>query len=96
MELEEQIRLLTGNTNNELISLIISKCKDEISAYTKKEYMTNFDNVCVDMAVIKLNRIGTEGLSTQGYSGVSESYIDGYPAEIMKQLDSFKKKWGAL
>ena len=43
------------------------------------------------IAVIKLNRINTEGLASQGYSGVSESYIDGYPAEIQAVLNRKRK-----
>ena len=99
----EQIKLLSGNTNEALISLIIDKTMIEISDYRKMDFdicNERMTNVLVDMAVVKLNRFGTEGLSSQSYSGVSESYIDEYPHYILKQLNSIKysknKKWGIL
>ncbi|WP_312047579.1 phage head-tail connector protein [Anaerotignum sp.] len=96
MELKEQVKLITGNINDDLISLVLDKAKAEISAYLNLDYDTRYDNMAVDIAVLKVNRLGCDGLSAQGYSGASESYIDGYPQEIKMQLDKFKKKWGAL
>lgn len=96
MELVEQVKLITGNTNNELIVLMLGKAKSEISAYLGQEYDTKYDNIAVDIAVVKLNRLGAEGLASQGYSGASETYLEGYPKEIMQQLDGFKRKWGML
>ena len=96
MTLEEQIILLTGRTDSALISLILEKVKQEISTYLKQEYNDKFNNVAVDMAIVKLNRLKTEGLTSQSYSGVSESYTDDYPEYILKQLNSFKKKWGIV
>ena len=43
------------------------------------------------IAIIKLNRINTEGLASQSYSGVSESYIDGYPQDILSILNRKRK-----
>jgi hypothetical protein len=47
--------------------------------------------VAEEIAVIKLYRLGTEGLSNQSYSGISEGYIDGYPDTIKKILNSKRK-----
>ena len=43
------------------------------------------------IAVIKLNRMNTEGLDSQSFSGVSESYTDGYPADILAVLNKKRK-----
>ena len=96
MELKEQVKLITGNADDGLISLMLDKAKAEIESYLNVGYDTKHDNIAVDIAVLKINRLGSEGLSSQGYSGASESYIDGFPQEIRMQLDRFKKKWGAL
>lgn len=103
MDILEQVKILSSNTNEALISLLIDKTKIEISEYTKISFDENnaaMQNVLSDIVVIKLNRLGTEGLSSQSYSGVSESYIDEYPQSIIKQLNSIKysnsKKWGIL
>ena len=103
MDILEQIKILSGNTNEALISLLIDKTKIEISDYIKNSFdesNSSMLNVLTDIVVIKLNRFGTEGLSSQSYSGVSESYINEYPQSIIKQLDSIKyssnKRWGIL
>ena len=96
MELKEQVKLLTGNTNEDLISLILEKAKAEIVDYVKQDYNTRFDNLAVDIAVIKINRLGSEGLSSQGYSGVTENYLDGYPQDILNRLNNIKKRWGMV
>lgn len=43
------------------------------------------------MALVKLNRYGAEGVASQGFSGVSESYLDGYPEEIRSVLRRYRK-----
>ena len=43
------------------------------------------------IAAIHLQRVGTEGLASQSFSGVSESFIDGYPADILAILNSKRK-----
>ena len=96
MELIEQVKLLTNNTNEQLISLLLEKAKAEICSYLKMEYSQVFDNITVDIAILKLNRLGAEGLSSQSYSGVSENYIEEYPPYIINQLNRYKKKWGIL
>lgn len=96
MELLEQIKLLTNKTDDKLIKLLIDRTKVELSTCLRKEYSDKFDNVLADMVIIKLNRLGTEGTSSQSYSGVSESYLDQYPDYIKKQLDALGRKVGFL
>lgn len=43
------------------------------------------------MAVIKLNRIDTDGLENQSYSGVSESYLNDYPEDIKRILNKKRR-----
>jgi hypothetical protein len=46
--------------------------------------------VC-DIAIIKLHRLNTEGLAAMSTGGVSETYVDGYPAEIKAILNRKRK-----
>ena len=43
------------------------------------------------MVVWRYNTLGTEGLSSENYSGVSYSYKGDYPDDIMQILRSYKK-----
>lgn len=45
----------------------------------------------LDIAVIKLYRIGTEAVASQSFSGVSESFLSGYPPHIISTLKRFRK-----
>lgn len=94
----EEVKLLTSKTDDNLISLILKKTIKEVEMYTNQKYNEKFNNVVVDIAIIKLNKLGTEGLISQSYSGVSESYIDNYPTYILNQLNKLKNKkgWGIL
>ena len=90
----EQIQILTKNTDGLVVELIFENVKKEIEHYIKKPYEDALESIAVEMAVIKLNRLGSEGLASQGYSGVSETYLEDYPISILRCLDSHKKKWG--
>lgn len=45
----------------------------------------------LDIAVIKLYRLGTEAVASQSFSGVSESFLSGYPAHIITILNRYRK-----
>ena len=63
----------------------------EVEEYCNREVDAALELVAEKIAVIKLNRINTEGLASQSYSGVGESYIDGYPQEITAVLNRKRK-----
>lgn len=44
-----------------------------------------------DIAIIKANKIGSEGLSSESYSGVSQSFIDGLPKDTLKKIKRLRK-----
>lgn len=86
----EEIKLLLGdaasNYTDAQIGLAYRLALAEVEAYCKREADAVLELVAENIAVIKLNRMNSEGLASQSYSGVSESYIDGYPAEIQAIL----------
>lgn len=81
----DNIKTLTGNTDEGLIQLLIDKTKKELAS-TGKTYDSTWDNVIEDIVIIKLNRLNHEGISSSSTNGFSESYIEGYPGYITKQL----------
>lgn len=82
----EEIKLLLGdaaaNYSDAQISLAYRLALAEVEAYTKRDADAVLELCAEQIAVIKLNRSGTEGLASQSYSGVSENYLDGYPEDI--------------
>ena len=91
----EEIKLLLGdaaaNYSDALIGLCAKQALAEVEAYCHRSADYELEVMAQRIAIIKLNRINTEGLSAQSYSGVSESYIDGYPEEIKEALKAKRK-----
>lgn len=93
----EEIKLLLGeaaaNFTEAQMSLAYRMAAADVEAYTRRKAESDvvLELTAARMAVVRLNRINTEGLASQSFSGVSESYIDGYPADIINILDSKRK-----
>ena len=91
----EEIRVLLGdaadNYTDAQIRLCVKWALAEVEAYCNRQVDYELELIAQKIAVIKLNRLNTEGLASQSYSGVSESYIDGYPAEILAVLNRKRK-----
>ena len=91
----EEIKILLGeaaaNFTDAQISLSYRLALTEVEEYTKREADTTLELMAAQIAVIKLNRSNTEGLTGQSYSGISENYLDGYPSEIVAVLNRKRK-----
>ena len=91
----DEIKLLLGdaasNYSDAQIGLALKLALAEVEAYCNRPVDYELEIIAEKIAVIKLNRMNTEGLASQSYSGVSESYIDGYPAEILTVLNRKRK-----
>ena len=91
----EEIKLLLGdaasNYSDAQISLAYKMALAEVEDYCGREPDEILVLMAERIAVVKLARLGTEGLAGQGFSGVSESYIDGYPADILAVLNRKRK-----
>lgn len=93
--MNEEIKLLLGdaasNFSDAQIGLCLKMALAEVESYCNRELDYELEVIAERIAVIKLNRLNTEGLASQSYSGVSESYIDGYPADILAVLNRKRK-----
>ena len=91
----EEIKILLGDAANNYteaqIALALKMAIIEVEDYCNRELDAALEYIAQRIAVIKLNRMSTEGLASQSYSGVTESYIDGYPAEILAVLNRKRK-----
>ena len=91
----EEIKIMLGeaaaNYTDAQINLAYRLSLTEVEEYCKRDVDVTMELVAGQIAVIKLNRLGTQGLVSQSMSGVSENYIDGYPAEIVAVLNRKRK-----
>ena len=91
----DEIKILLGdaaaNYTDAQIELCLKMAFAEVQGYCNRELDYELELIAQKIAIIKLNRLNTEGVSSQSYSGVSESYIDGYPADIKAVLNRKRK-----
>ena len=91
----EEIRLMLGDKaasfSDAQISLALKFASAEVEAYCGRELDGVLELMAEKIAVIKLNRINTEGLASQSFSGVAEAYTDGYPADVVAVLNRKRK-----
>lgn len=91
----DNIKLLLGaaaaNFTDAQITLALEMAKAEIEAYCNRVMDLELEMIAQRIATIKLMRMNTEGLQSQSFSGVSENYVDGYPADIMAVLNRKRK-----
>ena len=91
----DEIKVLLGdaasNFTDAQIGLCVKMALAEVEAYCNRAIDLELEMIAERIAVLKLLRMNSEGLTSQSFSGVSENYIDGYPADILAVLNRKRK-----
>lgn len=90
----DNIKLLLGlktDEKDELLELLISQATAEAKEYTNNNDTKRLSAAITKMVVYNYNRLGTEGLTGEGYSGVSYSYAADYPDSVVRLLNKCRK-----
>ena len=89
----ENIKILLGPVaegKDELLTLLLELATDDAINRTGNNDVLAMSSVITEMVIYKFNRLGTEGLDSENYSGISYSYTSDYPANILSALDAIK------
>lgn len=89
-------RLKARLDENELsdgkLQAIIDDVTLEVLADTNQSKLNaQLESAVISLSVIAVNRIGTEGLASEGYSGVSTSYLDDVPPRVASILNANRR-----
>lgn len=86
----DRLKKLTGEGDEVLLSLLLDDATAFVLSYTgRTRIVTGLEKAVRDLAVIALNRMGTEGESSR--SGGGESYsFDNAPKHIYDTLDRYR------
>lgn len=90
----EDVKLLLGLATDEkdsLLKVLLAQATAEAKAYTNNTNMAVLSPAITQMVVYKYNRLGTEGLNNESYSGESYNYAAEYPAAVMSLLKSCRR-----
>ena len=90
-ELKVMLSDAASNFTTAQLGLALKQALIGVGVYCDRKVGPELGLAAQRIAVIKLNRTNTEGLAAQSFSGVSESYIDGYPADILAVLNRKRK-----
>ena len=86
----ERLKILTGNNDEKLIGVLIDEAEAFVLGYTNRiKLVTGLEKAVRDLAVIALNRLGTEGETGRSEGGESSSF-DNAPRQIYDVLNRFR------
>ena len=86
----EKLKKLTGEKDDELLQILVEDATAWVLAYTNRtRLVSGLDKTVRDLAVIALNRMGTEGESARTGSGESYTFNDA-PRQIYDVLNRYR------
>lgn len=86
----EKLRKLTGETDTELLTLLLEEAEEFALSYTNRtRSVEGMKKPVRDLAVITLNRMGTEGESGRSEAGETYSF-DNAPKQIYDLLNKYR------
>ena len=95
MEILEKIKLMLGladTTKDVLLAMLAEDAKTEAVDYCNLSiYDVKLDSTLVKMVIQTYNKSITQGIATESFSGVSESYINGYTIDVIAMLNKNRK-----
>ena len=78
-------------SDGKLQEIIDDVTQEVLSDTNQPELNIQLSSAVVSLSVITVNRIGTEGLASEGYSGVSTSYLDDVPPRVASILNANRR-----
>ena len=74
------------------LQAIVEDVTQEVLADTNQSKLNiQLSSAVISLSVIAVNRLGTEGLASEGYSGVSTSYLDDVPPRVASILNANRR-----
>ena len=86
----ERVQTLTGEKDEDLIEILLDDAEAFVLSYTNRTRLkTGLEKAVRDLAVIALNRMGTEGEKSRS-EGVESYTFDDAPKQIYDTLNRYR------
>ena len=86
----ERVQTLTGEKDEDLIEILLDDAEALVLSYTNRTRLkTGLEKAVRDLAVIALNRMGTEGEKSRSEGGESYTFDDA-PKQIYDTLNRYR------
>lgn len=85
----EILKKVTGESDEELLSLLLQMAEEKILVLTRRsEMITPLKPTVRDMAIVAYNRLGMQGEASRSEGGISSSFN-----EVPKEIDAVIKQY---
>ena len=93
MGILDKVKLILGISDKDsLLTMLIDDCKSEVLDYCNLVvYDIKFDSTVTKMVVQNYNKSRIQGIASESFSGVSQSYINGYTADVIAILNKNRR-----
>jgi len=93
MDYLAKLRILIGRTDKDnILTILLDLATEDLKALCNRDDVpTGTSNIIIQMVLERYNRLGTEGLTAQSFSGASENFSDGYSAQVLSGLARYRK-----
>lgn len=86
----EKLEKMTGETDTDLLQLLLDDAEQYVKEYTQREKIPNgLKKTIRDLAVIAYHRMGTEGEAARTGSGESYTFVD-IPQSIYNTMNRYR------
>lgn len=83
---------ITDNSKDALLSILVEDATQYVKDYTHQDTLPiALESAVRDLVILNYNRQGTEGVTSESFSGVSQSYLDDLPKPLLKKLKSYRR-----
>lgn len=90
-----KIRLsITDNDRDLLLTDLIEDATEDLKEYTNAPNLVideKVERIIKELVVIKFNKLGAEGLSSESVNGHSQTFIDGLPQDLKRKILRLRK-----
>lgn len=97
LAIKVKMRLESTTFSDQVINSVVNDAANIILAKTaQKELNPALEIAVVSLAIIMLNQLGSEGLSSESYSGITYQYMNELPSHIQSIVNANARigSWG--
>ena len=97
----DDLKILLGidssdRDSDEKLLLILESVKNRLNALGGMEVPPSMQHIVTDVAVVRFNRIGSEGMSSHTVAGESTSYLENDFAPYMEEIQAYLDSVGGI
>lgn len=91
IKLRPNMANVDDNLLNDMIGDAINDVKDYINYKENEDIPNSLKGVVKNIVIVKVNRIGYEGVSSHSFSGVSTSFVDTLSKDDIRKLKRYRR-----